>query len=379
MKSFPVFCLCVGMSFYSQLATAQTKVAAQHSSSATMRIPVSLPLYATLNKLPQRLSADDSLARLLYARNRVRTVTVLGPETPFGPDTIEHFELDRRGNKIRIDQAHGGQSRLQRFDKHGNFVELVLTAARSFPISTRVVYDPRTKVNTSYVTVGLGEPVLWQQAQEFRKADTASTEAVFKPVIGLETKGASRFLSRSYPTGRDTLRIEFMGFDAADQLIDFSAMYRVQRQKLVVENGFIDFGKLPAQELWRISRTQRGRYVPNTRNVYDRQGRLLQMVNTWEPTPAQKPVSTNNDNATTTMRSDRPFSGRTVQYTYGPDGKLLRTEDAHQLFPGATVDARLMVPIVTDFEYAPNGLLLRKSDNRSNGKRATYEVKYTYF
>ena len=221
--------------------------------------------------------------------------------------------------------------------------------------------------------------MLWQQAQSFQKGDTASTEAVFKPVIGLETKGASRFMSRSYPTGRDTLRIEFMGYDAADQLIDYSAMYLIRRHKLVMESGFIDFGKWPAKELLRASRHQRGRYIPNTRNIYDQQGRLLQMTNSWEPNPVQKPATPDHGNGMDIIHRDSPFSGRVVRYTYSPDGKLLREESTNQLFPGASVDARLMVPTVTEFEYAASGLLMRKSDNRSSGKRTTYEVKYSFF
>ena len=380
MESPVLLCLSILLACHARSVAAQTKTPAQLNCKLMVSAPLSFPLYATLNKLPQQLPAADSVLRLLYAHNRVRTVTVTGPETPFGPDTLEHFELDQRGNKIRIDQPHGGQTRLQRFDKQGHFVELVLLAVPSYPLSMRVLYAPRTLVNTSYVTVGSGEPVLWQQVQDFRKGDTASTEAVFKRVPGIETKGASRFVSRSYPTGRDTLRLEFIGYDAADQPIDYSAMYVIRHQYLVVENGSIDFGKLPASELLRLSRQQRGRYVPNTRNVYDQRGQLMQTTNTWETAPEQKKSDARFiAEGSILMTRDTPFAGMTTCYTRTPAGQVQREEATFHTRAGASVDSWLLRPVVTDFEYAPNGLLIRKTDNRSNGKPTAYDVKYTFY
>ncbi|WP_460615910.1 hypothetical protein [Hymenobacter segetis] len=367
-------------------AVAQAPAARGGSARLTISNPVSIPLFASINKVPQLVSAEDSLDRRIFARNRVRTVTVVRQIDGFGPDTSEHFELDRRGNKIRIDQAHGGQSRLQRFDKHSRQVELVLTAVPSFPVSTRIVYDAQTKVNTSYLTVQNSAPVLWQQAQEYRRGDTTVTEAIFNPIPGLKANETHRLLSLMYPTGGDTLRLESIGYNQSDEPVDFSAIYIISRHGKTIENGHINYSQpqagalakpvVPAAVL-RLSRQQRGRCIPDTRNEYDQRGQLIQSISLFEPRRAERQAQPGAGSLMTV--SDSPFSSFTTRYTRLPDGRVKRQEQLLQVQPGKTVDERLLRPIYTEYEYGANGLLLRKTDNRSYNQLNVYEVKYTYY
>ncbi|WP_460619174.1 hypothetical protein [Hymenobacter ruber] len=313
-------------------------------------------------------------------------MTVVRQTDGFGPDTSEHFELDRRGNKIRIDQAHGGQSRLQRFDKHNRQVEVVLTAVPPFPVSTRIVYDAQTKVNTSYLTVQNSAPVLWQQAQEYRRGDTTVTEAVFNPIPGLKANETHRLLSLMYPTRGDTLRLETIGYNHADEPVDFSAIYIICRKGKIIENGHIGYpgphaGALakpavPAAVL-RLSRQQRGRCIPDTRNEYDQRGLLSQRIALFEPRE-EKPQTQLGTGSRMTV-SDSPVSSLTTRYTRLPDGRVKQQEQTFQVQPGKTVDERLLRPFYTEYEYGANGLLLRKTDKSSNSQPTVYEVKYTYY
>jgi hypothetical protein len=366
----------VSLMLSAHLGAAQAPAVPRHGRPPMriMKEASKLTAYARQNVVPQRLAPADSVTRLLYVRNHVRTATLIRQSERFGPDTIEVVELDRRGNKIRIEQPLMRQRRLQRFDKAGHLVEVALPATLLDTISYRTAYDPRTKVSTTYLTAPGKGPVLWQQAQELRRGDTLSTEAIFQPVPTVDTGPTHRVVTRLYPLHADSTCLEYVEYDSADRPLSYSAFYQLRQGGQVSESGFLDFRSglppLPrksrevAAELVRRSRQRRGRFIVTLRYVYDQRGQLAQQ------TSFDAPDSKWSSNA---------YSGMTTQFTRLPDGRIKREVDTFYLKPGVPIDARMTEPKYTEYEYGSNGLLLRKTDNRFNSQVTEYEVKYTYY
>lgn len=376
------------------------------STGATVTItgslPVSLPLAALLNTLPQRLSLDDSLDRQTYARHKVKTITVLR-QRQAPPDTAEYYELDRRGNRILIAKPYGGQHRQQRFDKRNRLVELVLLPTPGYPLRSSIVYDPKLRLYTSYFGETGAAALLWQQSQTVQRGDTLTTDAVFQAVPELPIGAIQRIMAWQYRIGGDTSYFELIGYGADKQPIEFTAYYSIGKRGQLLENGEIDFRPRPltssaavpgartsAAELLRLKKIRRGRFIPNTRNVYNAQGRLIQSTYLANPDEIpERPVTTKSASAdgsykmTLTDTGTSPVLSYSTRYVRAADGRLQREERTYVLKPGTTDPdvLRQFKPSAIEYEYTKQGLLLRRSEGLSSltGKPVVYEVRYTYY
>ncbi|OGX88545.1 hypothetical protein BEN48_09160 [Hymenobacter glacialis] len=356
-----------------------------------MSAPLHLPLLYSLNVLPQHLSADDSLARLHYARRRVKTVVL----TRAGQlDTTEYTELDRRGNTTLLAKPYFGQPVRQRFDGSSRLVEVTRVPKAGEYLGSQTVYEPVRQLYTSYALGILDQPLLWQQSHRTRRGDTLTMDANFQPLPGMEDEKSRRLLLRSYPLGRDTTCSVAIAYDAADTPTEFLASYTVRRAGRVVENGTMDFQPvalgtpLTAPELLRASRTRRGRPVPRTRNTYDAKGGLIETATYFTPAPSTAPEKEVKSRAadgswTLTSKPATGVLGYTRRYVRNPAGLVKREERTYQLGPGTTDDTtlRMFRSSATDYEYDAHGLLLRKTEspNQPGGQPLVSEVRYTYY
>jgi hypothetical protein len=357
------------------------------TETVEMSAPLKLPAVFSLNTLPQRLSVEDSLDRRAYARNRLKTMTLLRHRAG-QPDTAEYYELDRRGNKTLVAKPYIAQHRQQHFDKQNRLVESVVMTIPSYPFGSRTMYDPQSQVHTTYVTGPGAAPALWQQALRTRHGDTVQTDFVFQQVPGLEAELVHRVLTRGYRLKSDTAVYEVIAYNAADQPIEFSAYYSVGKPGYVSENGELDFrppaGGASAAALLRRSRQGCGRFVPNTRNTYDARGQRMLTTYISSPDPVvSAPVSAKSADGRATMKvsSTSTIAGYTTRYTRTADGRIQRENRTYELRPGSTdLERKAFQPSSIEYEYAPNGLLLRKTESAGlNGKPVVYEVNYTYY
>ena len=382
-------CLFVG--FVAGLMFSVLVVSAQQPPRNNRRVvrlmgpaQLNLPPVFFLRTLTQRLSPEDSLNRGTYARNRVRTVTMLRQASTY-LDTTDFIELDRRGNKIRIDHLRGITLQLQRFDKQNRLIELMEPEGPTSTGSFRTVYDPQTKVTTSFVKLaGRPAPLIWQQAQSYQRGDTLTIESIFQPIPGTPQKEKSRMLVRSYPVGGDTVRTDVTAYDAADQPTSFSASYAVRRQGLTLESGKLAFGSASAPEVLRLSHSPSGRYVPQSRYEYNQRGQLIKSVTMadYSLLPARLAPQTSANGQASLSMSPAAVASTTTRYLRTPDGRVLREDLSYQLLPGVTDpnQLKLFQPTSKEYTYGTNGLLLRTTDYGSfNGQVTVYEVKYTYF
>jgi hypothetical protein len=359
----------------------------------TRSLPLRLPTLFYLNVLPQRLPADDSLARLVHARQRVKTIVLqrLGRT-----DTTEYTELDRRGNQTLVAKPYFGQHVQQRFDKRNRLVEYVRLPTDGFAVRSRTLFEPEKQLYTTYITEmpATGQPAapaLWQQSQRLRHGDTLITESVFLPVPGLEGGPTGRLRIRGYHLGPDTTFLVAVGYDAADQPVEFVATYAVSKAGRLLENGSLDYRPTPqmppppAAELLRLARYRRARLVPGNRYDYDGWGLLVRSsyIADLSAVPDKPAKSSAADGSwSMTTRSETRLLGYSTRYLRNPDGQVQREERTFQLRPGIadSVSLQMYRPTAIDYEYSATGLLLRKTDSASlNGKPLVYEVKYTYY
>lgn len=359
------------------------------TTTVTTSTPLQLPLVFSLNVLPQHLSADDSLARLHYARQHVKTVVMrrVGRR-----DTTDYLELDRRGNQILIAKPYFGQHRRQRFDKQNRLVALDVLPMSDDPRGSQTVFEPAKHLYTTYALVGQPDPVLWQQTQQTRRGDTLMLDALFQPLPGMaDASVRQRLQVRSYPLGRDTTCIMTAAYDAAYQPTEFSASYAVKRAGRVVEAGKLDFRPTPsaaagpAAAQLRQARYRRPRFVPGNRYEYDAQGLLVRAAYLADTTEAPSPPtksSAKDGSWSMSTRSETRLLGYVTRYVRNAVGQVTREERTYQLRLG-TVDAtarQLYRPSVIDYVYDAKGLLLRKTDSAGlNGKPSVYEFEYTFY
>jgi hypothetical protein len=364
--------------------------AAARTETITMSAPLALPLLFSLNLLPQHLSADDSLARVAYARRRVKTVVMKQVDRQ---DTAEYMELDRRGNQILIAKPYWGQHRRQRFDKQNRLVENTMVPMADDHMGSQTKFEPEKNLYTTHVLLGVNPtPTLWQQTHRTRRGDTLVIDAVFLPVPGLEGSKKQRLLARSYPLGRDTTCFVAIAYDAADKPTEFLASYTVVKAGHAVENGTLDYQPNPqgppasAAELLQAHRVRRGRVVPNTRREYDARGQLIRSTYLANPNhvPAKPVTTTSADGrASMTTHDSSPLVGYSTHYLRTPAGQLQREERTYELRPGTTDPNTLKAfrPSSISYEYDSHGLLLRKTESvgTTTDRRTVFEVKYTYY
>ncbi|WP_460501833.1 hypothetical protein [Hymenobacter agri] len=352
-------------------------------------MPLHLPLLFSLNVLPQRLSADDSLARLHYARHRVKTVVT---RRAGRSDTTDYIELDRRGNQTLVAKPYFGQHRRQRFDKQNRLVELtMIPKAGDYP-GGQTVFEPTRQLYTTYMLGVQTAPVLWQQTHQSRRGDTLTIDALFQPLPGMAGGQArQRLLVRSYPCGRDTTCSLTVAYDAADQPTEFLANYAVRQAGRVVESGQLDFRPVPtaaappAAELRRRARYQRARFIPENRYEYDTRGLLVRSTYLADTTAVpDRPAKSSAADSSWLMsvRSETRLRGYATRYVRNTAGQVTREERTYQLRSGkadATV-GQMYRPSAIEYEYDARGLLLRKTDSAGlNGKPTVYEFTYGYY
>ncbi|TGE10081.1 hypothetical protein [Hymenobacter fodinae] len=151
---------------------------AQRSSSdgkqtVTMSAPLQLPLITFVPNAVIRLSPQDSLARVAYVKNKVKSISKIKVRETSGQiDTLEYTELDRQGNKrITYNPAFGART-LRRYDSQNRLLEIVQLPHPSFPYQLREVLDPVRNTYTAYHDLSDAPNHLYRSVVHHHHGDT---------------------------------------------------------------------------------------------------------------------------------------------------------------------------------------------------------------
>jgi hypothetical protein len=359
-------------------------------STITKQITIEAPqinfsALALVSTLPQRLAADDSLLQMAYRRNHVRTVTLLRTDKGSTHDTVDYTEVDRHGN-LTLFRPYFGQRYRQVFNRRQQVIEKV-----TYPISddrptSRVIYDPATRVTTSFCGFNVAHLATYQTARVTQRHDTTETEAFLSDVPGVPVWPLHRVLMRSFRVGMDTLRFDVVGYDAGQRVRSFECYYNIGNRRQPSESGEVRFGMVEplkasareAQQLLATSRHTHGRYLPTSHFTYNTQGALVRT----RFTPIQKvtpPVPQNLASADGSLivNIEEVSDTTSVRYVRSPQGWLQREEMWIRGHVMPVTDAQFEAPQLsfTEYTYWPNGLRKTKSGSLS----ARYEYRYTYY
>lgn len=329
-----------------------------------------IPLIGLLYSLPQRPSLDDSLARLAYARNRVKTVAVVRlNKAGAALDTLDYTELDRAGYPVLMAKPGFKQRSHLRYNRQHQLVSVTNDARPDFAWVVQTDYDPATKTTITRVGSTPASLALFQTGHSSQNGKVSNNEILFMAVPGFPAPQVSRILlSRAVVSG-DTTRVDVLGYQG-EQVVQAEAYYAIGRQPRQRESGTI---VLPSAG--RATRALEGKYIPNQRNIYDAAGWLICIQRLPVPPQlADKPVTLSNTNAQGSMTMTIKNAADTLTTTYqrNADGQVLREEFKGIKYPRS---AKPIIPQLTTYDYLPNGLRRGKTDSR--GTR--YEYQYTFY
>jgi hypothetical protein len=354
----------VGQPCFGQ-GTAPT-VVKQTTDSFTFPIP--FKLLGLIQTLPQRPTLDDSLARRYYARNRVKSVTLIRlPYFPGGaPDTVEYTELDRAGYAVHTFNPGVKQHVYRRYNRRHQLISYTSEVKNAGSRIVQTTFDPSTKTTTTRVGPTMATLALYQTGHASQHGKDSEYEVFLLAVPQVPPPPVSRILLRNTVMSGDTIRLDVMGY-RNEQVVEAESYYAVGRAPYQREGGTI---VLPTPG--RPHRALEGHYIPNERSSYNAAGWLIR-TQTLPPPPqlAAKPVThiSADGNSGMTIRAVTDTS--TTTYLRNVDGQLLR-EEYKQYIPDMP-HQRLSQPFST-YEYLPNGLRT-KSDKQG----MHYEYHYTFY
>ena len=318
-----------------------------------------------VSSMSHRPSLDDSLARRFHARNRVKTVALVRVSaTGMALDTLDYTELDRAGYPVLTAKPTFKARTHLRYNRRHQLISLTKDATPDFAWVMQSDYDPATRTTTTRVGPTPARLALYQTSHDTQQGNIRRSETLLMAVPDMPAPALGRIVMNMSTLGRDTFRIDVLGYQG-EQVVKSEAYYTVGRPQQR-EGGIII---LPTTG--RPNRALEGKFIPNNRNTFDTAGRLVCTQHLpLPPSLAGKAVTRTDGNGSMTMRPSTDTL--TTTYLRNADGQLLREEFHGKVFASSTpTDA----PPFNAYEYLPNGLRRRKTDNHG----ARYEYRYTFF
>lgn len=330
--------------------------------------PLEIPLIGLLHSLPQRPSLDDSLARRVYARNRVKTVSLVYLRPNGGaPDTLDYTELDRAGYPVLTAKPDFKARTHLRYNRQHQLIRLTKDATPGFAFVVQTDFDPATQITTTRVGPTLATLAPYQTGHPIQLGATRDYEVFLTAVPGLPAPAVSRVLLSTRKLGGDTTRTDVLGYQGG-QVVRSESYYAIGRQPRQREGGTI---VLP--NAGRATRALEGRFIPNQRSTFDAAGRLIRLQQPPAPLSlSPKPSTQTSADGSSSMTISPVTDTLTTTYQRNADGQLLREEHHGKLYAKFTTAAG---PPFTAYEYLPNGLRHSQTDN--HGTR--HEYRYTFF
>lgn len=357
----------------------------------TSSIPVELDLLFYATGPSSRLSVADSLARRLYARQKIRSVTKLQLRKEGKIDSVEYTEFDRQGNQV-LSYNPAFKARTQRkFDARGRTTQIVQLPHPSYPYRIREEMDPVTRRYEGFRQPVDSAEVALMRVTEQQCGDTTVRENQLMEPVWLKLGRLVRVVSRTYHLG-DTIRLDVVGYDEAGRPITLEGHYFRMKNEQQLENGTVSYapslqalldtsararqwrsqGLSDAALQMRAARWLRPTYLPKEHNTYDAAGRRLSSV--YQEVSAPEQPRTSQDKNMTLVSMAIRSSSRT--YTYGAKGQPVR-EEMRFSSPAVGQFPALERVVVTEKTYSPKGLLLTETTTTDEQKTSRYMYRYT--
>jgi hypothetical protein len=335
--------------------------------SSSLGLP-SLKLLWLLRPLSQFTTFDDSLTRHFYARNRVKSVTLLRLIPGIAPDTVEHTELDRAGYATLTLVPAFRQHAYRRYNRKHQLISFTSETKQGV---VQTVFDPATLTTTTRVGPTLAKLALYQTGHATQHGKNSEYEAFLLTVPGQTPLPVSRILERSTVVNGDTIRLDLLGY-RDEQVVSAESYYAIGQGLRQREGGIV---VLPTPG--RPHRSLEGHYIPNTRSTFNAAGWPTSMQSL--PTPpelADKPVTRTSADGYSSVTTSSPTDTATTTYLRNAHGQLLREErrSTYVLPSNAPPNSKLAGPFITVYDYLPNGLCRSKTDNQG----IRYEYHYTF-
>ena len=327
-----------------------------------------IPLLGFISSMPQRPSLDDSLARRFHARNRVKTVALVRVDANgTALDTTDYAELDRAGYPVLTANPLFKARTHLRYNRRHQLISLTKDATPDFATIIQSDYDPATRTTTTRVGPSLAQLALYQTGHDTQQGNTHRFETLLMAVPGMPALQLDRVVLSTTKMGGDTIRLDMLGYQG-EQVVKSEAYYAIGRQPQQREGGII---RMPTAG--HPGQAPERKFIPNQRSTFDAAGRLVRIQYLpMPPSPADKPVTSTSTDGNGSLTVRPSTDTLTTTYLRNADGQLLREEFHGKVFASSTpADA----PPFNAYEYLPNGLRHRKTDN--HGTR--YEYRYTFF
>lgn len=358
------------------LLTASLPFASKAQETKRVDIPMSFPILLSghLVQPATRLSLADSLARLAYKRQKVKTVAKfqLRPGRP--ADTLEIKTFDQWGNTvmsyepkfaIRVTKDYNGQSQLikatQQISNDRSWLETI---------------DPQSKQYMAWQVDEANDRHLLRSATQRIQGDTAINQTLLNAPLIVRGQAVNRVVGRYYPTGRDTMQHDIAGYNEANEVVATENSYAIRRNGLVIELGRISYEKAmddlfdtsSQARQWRsqgitdaairqrLPRQLSPTYLPTTYCTYNQAG---QLTLTTDQNPANPKAVDIHDGSHLTA-SVIASSSSSQRYSYDKKGQLI-LQETKASFPAVEDQPAKSLSVVTKRVFSPKGLVLHES------------------
>jgi len=353
-------------------------------------MPVELGLLPYATGPFSRLSVADSLARRLYAQQKIRSVTKLQLRKEGRIDSVEYTEFDRQGNRV-LSYNPAFKARIQRkFDARGRTTQIVQLPRPNHPYRIREEMDPVSRRYGGFRQPVDSEEITLMRVTEQQRGDTTVRENRLMEPVQLKFGQLVRVVSRTYHLA-DTIRLDVVGYDETGRPIASEGYYFRMKNGRQLENGAVSYAHslqalldtsararqwrsqgLPDAALQvRAARWLRPTYLPEERNTYDAAGRLLSSVHQEVSAPEQPRTSQDKDMTMVSMA----IRSSSQTYTYDAKGRPVREELRLSSPALGPFPAQEMV-VVTEKTYSPKGLLLTETITSNGQKTSRYAYRY---
>lgn len=333
------------------------------------------PIYLLwlMQTMSQHTSFDDSLTRHFYARNRVKSATLMRLLPGTAPDTVEYTVLDRAGYAVLTINPAFKQYVYRRYNRQHQLINSTSDVKRGVKRVIQTVFDPATLTTTTRVGPTLATLALYQTGHSTQHGKNSEYEAFLMTMPGQAPPPVSRILERTTVVSGDTLRLDVLGY-RDEQVVQAESYYAIGHAPRQREGGII---VLPTAG--RAHRSLEGHYIPNTRSTYNAAGWLTSMQSLpLPPQLADKPVTQTSADGNSRVTTSTPIDTATTTYLRNAHGQLLREEyrSTYVLPSNVPPNTKLAGPSSTVYDYLPNGLCRSKTNNQGSIR---YEYHYTFY
>ncbi|WP_141106571.1 hypothetical protein [Hymenobacter gelipurpurascens] len=365
------------------------------------QIQMSLSAYVPGTDL--RLNQQDSLARLAYAKNKIRSATKVRVVDKSGEiDTVDYAEFDHQGNRTLLYNPDFKARTVRRFDKLSRLLESIQQPTPSYPYLMREVLDPDKGLYTSFRQPEGSPDVPLLTVTQQRHGDTLSSLAILHQPVPQQGYTLTQVTCRRYSVGRDTIRQDHFGYDEFHKPQAYQSTYTIRRNGNAIESGVVSFQK-PLQALldtsararrWRsqgmsdaaillsLGSKIRDIYLATSHSLFDKNGWLLHSEMSVPAELSRKSGTQETEKGSMTLSASQSSQ---VSYRYDARGNVIR-EERTAVFPSLSSENKQTVDTwvtVKDNVYSSKGLLLNETSsfqiNSKHIRTTRYEHHYTRF